>query len=179
MIDNIRKTIKNFDIELYNHCTRTSNLAVAIGQHLIDDISSLQSASLVHDVGKLFIDKQILNKKGALSYEERCLIDYHSVWGYSYLRYNGIKIDICEIVLLHHGKFKEKYNYTYTPENAYIAEILRAADIIDAMTSKRPYHDPADLTDVINVLQKLSEPLPATILKEIDCIMSHTLLVVS
>ena len=86
----------------------------------MQDTTLLQYAG-AHDIGKIFVDQRILNKKGFLTQEERLLVDLHSVFEYTYLKCNHVNLDKCEMVLLHHRKNKEKYGYTYKEHIVYFA----------------------------------------------------------
>ena len=61
------------------------------------DIACLQEAALLHDYGKVLIPKDILNKKGKLTYEERKVMELHSELGYELLKNKNINDDIIEI----------------------------------------------------------------------------------
>jgi len=96
---------------------------------------------VVHDVGKIGIPEEILNKKGPLNSEEYKLIMGHSTMGASILSHISWLEDIIPVIEAHH----EKFNGTGYPvglkgdEIPLLSRILAVADAFDAMTSDRSY----------------------------------------
>ncbi|HPQ38460.1 MAG TPA: HD-GYP domain-containing protein, partial [Synergistaceae bacterium] len=98
-------------------------------------------AGLVHDIGKILIPREILNKPGALSSEEYELIKQHPALGHSVLTKTQRLEEVAPFVLHHH----ERWDGAGYPEGLrregipHIARILAVADAWDAMTSNRAY----------------------------------------
>lgn len=98
-------------------------------------------AALVHDIGKIHIPAEILNRPGRLSETEFGIIKSHPQVGYDILK--GVEFDwpIAEMVLQHH----ERIDGTGYPEGLKGEEILLeariigVADVVEAITSHRPY----------------------------------------
>lgn len=159
-------SIKAFDSELYFHCRRTADLRVKVSSLLnLDPVLTyhLSLAARLHDIGKIKINKDILNKPGPLTADERKIIDSHCLEGYKILKDAGYPNEICEIVLLHHGK--SKVTLGYDKKNCISAEILRACDIYDAVTHDRPYHLACKKEEGLEILASQKEKLPVNILK--------------
>ena len=105
-------------------------------------IEEITLAGLLHDIGKLRIDKAILKKPSKLSDREFNEIKLHPVYGYDLIKHMNISENIKLGVLLHHEKMDGSgYPYGYKETNINdFAKIISIADIYDAMTSDRSYH---------------------------------------
>jgi len=140
--------IKDYDEYTYNHSVNVSILAVALGQRLGLRKKSLEEigiASLFHDVGKVEIPEQILNKPTSFTDEEWEVIRQHPEWGLrAILRFKGIEetsIKSALVAYQHHMHYDRK-GYPKTgirQEHSLITEIITIADNYDAMTSSRVY----------------------------------------
>lgn len=171
-MEKILKALGAFDPNLLQHSVRTAGLARKIGDFLNMDEELLFQAGLVHDIGKLFVDPMIIRKPDILTTEERNMIDLHSVFGYQYLNIHGFSKDICEIVLLHHGKFKNHYGIVYSEINIVYADILRACDIYDAMTHDRIYHIRFDKNTALSAIGAQKEYIPDNIVVSLKKVIS-------
>ncbi|GAU79004.1 HD domain-containing phosphohydrolase [Fusibacter sp. 3D3] len=137
------------------HSDRVSKYAQLIGQTLkYDDLKTLTKASLVHDIGKITIPEQILNKKGPLTDAEFKIIQEHSLTGFRILHKASAFNEIDTLVLHHH----EKYDGTGYPlglkgdQIPLGAQILSIADVYDALTSHRPYRKALTHIEAINLI---------------------------
>jgi HD-GYP domain-containing protein (c-di-GMP phosphodiesterase class II) len=140
--------LKIFDLYTYQHSVNVCFLSEVIGMVLGLDhaqLFNLGMASILHDVGKFFIDKNILNKPGRLSADEFEIIKKHSGIGCEYLRQHFYySSSISNGVLQHH----ERFDGTGYPNGRkgfdihIYARIIAIADVYDAITSLRPYHEP-------------------------------------
>lgn len=126
------------------HERRVAELAVAIARDLgmeLRDIGDLRTAALLHDVGKMSVPAQILTKPGALSATESSLIQAHSEAGYSILTSARVPEPIPEIVYQHHERV-DGSGYPRGLKGADLLEgskVLMVADVVEAMSSHRPY----------------------------------------
>jgi HD-GYP domain-containing protein (c-di-GMP phosphodiesterase class II) len=98
-------------------------------------------AGLLHDIGKIGIPDNVLNKPGQLTGEEWSLVRAHPALGASILAKAPMLSDIIPIVAAHHERFDGRgYPGNAAGENIPLAaRILAVADAYDAMTSNRPY----------------------------------------
>ena len=126
------------------HQQKVSKLAIAISQEMgfsEDKTEGIKIAALVHDVGKINLPAEILSKPGKLSEIEFSLIKNHSQIGYNILRKIDFLWPVAEIVYQHH----EKVNGSGYPrglkgdEILLEAKIICVADVVEAMSSHRPY----------------------------------------
>jgi HD-GYP domain-containing protein (c-di-GMP phosphodiesterase class II) len=97
--------------------------------------------ALIHDIGKILIPVEILNKPGLLSEVEMEYIKQHSQEGYNILKNIEFPWPVAEIVLQHHEKIDgSSYpNGLKGDEILLEARIICVADVIEAMSSHRPY----------------------------------------
>ncbi|MDF2597099.1 MAG: metal dependent phosphohydrolase [Clostridia bacterium] len=126
------------------HCERVTKLAVAIGQALdlsAMDILNLEFAALLHDIGKLAIPDDIMNKEGKLTAQEYEIIKMHPAIGYELIEDISF-LDVSKKILLQHHERVDGRGYPIGLMNQQIdimTKILSIADAYDAMTSSRPY----------------------------------------
>lgn len=144
----------------YKHSINVSVLSVLIGMGIgmkKPMLKELAAAGLLHDIGKINIPSDILNKPGALTEEEYELIKKHSEMGYEKIKNNVlISSKIKMGVYMHH----ENLNGTGYPlglqdDQIYtFAKIIHVADVYDAITSKRVYKKAQAPAEAIEFLQK-------------------------
>lgn len=107
------------------------------------ELEEIYCAGLIHDVGKLGIDNQIINKQGKLSEEEYEEIKKHPLMGYEILEKISIRGNFAYGAKWHHERIDGKGypDGLQGEEIPEIARIIAVADAYDAMTSKRAYRD--------------------------------------
>jgi putative nucleotidyltransferase with HDIG domain len=128
-----------------NHCKDVVDLVVAVAKRLGVDARGLRDAefsALLHDVGKIRIPKELINKPGALTPGERALVETHTVEGERMLaQVGGLLGEVGLIVRAHH----ERYDGTGYPDRLrgeeipLVARIISCCDTFNAMTTDRPY----------------------------------------
>ena len=126
------------------HEVRVAKLATLIAQDMglsDDEIGGVEMAAIVHDIGKLSVPTEILNKPGKLLSIEFELIKQHPVAGYEILKDIAFPWDVSRAVRQHH----ERLDGSGYPDGlsgdeiCLTARILAVADVIEAMASHRPY----------------------------------------
>ena len=137
-------TLYEKNVREEQHSRRVSELCVDIGNAMglpEDVISKLRAIGLVHDIGKIAINDDVLNKPGKLTNEEFMEIKRHSAVGYRILNANNEMSEIAEHVLMHHERLDGSGypNGLKDDEIPLITRILAVADSYDAMTSERTY----------------------------------------
>lgn len=138
------KMLATHDLYTMQHCENVGLMAKNIANVMNLDLCFRKKsylAGLVHDIGKGYIDYNLLNKKGSLTAEEISIFRKHSQWGYYTLRgFDGLS-DIAEYVLCHHERWDGKgYPFRLAgKEIPLISQILSVVDAWDAMTNNRSY----------------------------------------
>jgi len=143
-IETISLVTEARDAYTAGHQRRVSKLTVALAEEMgfpKDRVEGIKIAALIHDVGKINLPAEILSKPGKLSKIEFNLIKNHSQIGYDILKKVDFLWPVAEIVLQHH----EKINGSGYPrglkgdEILLEAKIICVADVVEAMSSHRPY----------------------------------------
>ena len=118
----------------------SSKLAEKIG---LDDtrIEAVKVAGLLHDIGKVAIPAEILSRPGKLNENEFSLVQQHSIFGYNILRNTRLPWPIAEIIRQHHERLDGSGypDKLIGSEICMEARIIAVADVVEAMTSHRPY----------------------------------------
>ena len=151
------KQIETSDKYLMDHSKRVAKYANIIGKEMnFYDIKLLKEASLLHDIGKIKLPTELLDKPGRLS-----KIEYRKVQSHTYLggevldEYTGFK-DIKNIVVCHHEKVSGK-GYPLGLKNTEIplaSQIISVADIFDALTYERVYKKALSFEQAVFLLKK-------------------------
>lgn len=142
-IDVINTIVEMRDPYTAGHEQRVAGLARAIAAEMgLDEHTQerIELAALVHDVGKLAIPAELLGKPGRLTPMEMEIAKTHSRQGYEILRKSHFSWPLADIVLQHHERFNGSgYPDGLRGEEILLeARIIGVADVVEAMTSRRP-----------------------------------------
>ncbi len=163
----IASTLEMRDPYTAGHQQRVGKLAVAIARELAlpeRQIEGLYLAAIVHDVGKIEIPLDILNKPGRLSHLQLQLMRGHVQAGYDIIKGIDFPWPIAQIVLQHHERLDGSGYPNGLMGDAILPEasILVVADVVEAMMSHRPYRAglgiEAALTEVERNKGRLYDP---------------------
>lgn len=155
--------MENLDYFTKVHCQNVSNLTVRICQYMKCNnqfTAHCMIAAYIHDVGKLFIPKEILFKNGKLTEEEFAIIKTHTTLGYEYCMKDLNLRPYSDGPWYHH----ESLNGTGYPRGLkkddipYSAQIIRVADEYDALVTKRQYKTHVNISETLRLLIKDAEP---------------------
>lgn len=144
IIETIASTVEMRDPYTAGHQRRVAQLAVAIAKELQlpeEQVEGIHLASVVHDVGKIRVPAEILSKPGQLSGLEFTIIKEHAQSGHEILKSIDFPWPIAQIVLQHHERL-DGSGYPQALKSSQIlieAKILTVADVVEAMSSHRPY----------------------------------------
>lgn len=137
--------IKLFDEYTFEHSVNVAILSLIMGVSLDlneNELYELGIGALLHDIGKVFIPNEILNKKGRLEKEEFNTIKEHSSLGYNLLKNNElISRNSLNAIIDHH----ERWDGSGYPNNkkkeeiSLFGRIVGICDVYDALTSNRVY----------------------------------------
>ena len=146
-IDDMRslgESVGEKDSATEDHSQRIERLVLATAEQLGlsgEQLVLLSDAAYLHDIGKVGVPDEILNKPGPLNEDERKEIRAHPASGATIMGRKAFLREAANIVLAHHERFDGSgYPNGLRGEEIPIeARILAVADAYDAMTSKRPY----------------------------------------
>jgi len=155
----LAETIEAKDHYTRGHCNRVRMLSTELYRQIDPEeteIETLEYGALLHDIGKIGIPEQLLNKNGRLTDEEHDLFNQHPVIGESILSTVDFFRRCLPIVRNHH----ERYDGGGYPDGiagheiAELVRIVSIADSFDAMTSTRPYRTALPLDFAVSELKK-------------------------
>lgn len=150
--------LRTFDDYTYRHSVNVAVLSTIIGMGMglgQEDLNDLCVGAIFHDMGKLMIDADIINKRGRLTKEEFAVIKTHPTLALELLtnRWN-ISVAAKEAIVSHHEN-ADGSGYPrglQKEEIPLFARIIHVADVYDALTSKRPYKEPYTPSESIEYL---------------------------
>lgn len=120
-------------------------------------LSEIGISAMMHDIGKLFVPEEVLNKKGQLSEEEFVIMKSHTVKGANYLTgVSGMPRLAAVVAFEHHIRFDAR-GYPAVPagwEQNLVSQMVVIGDCFDAMRTRRPYQEPRPVEVIANVLMQ-------------------------
>jgi putative nucleotidyltransferase with HDIG domain len=131
----------------YRHSTNVAAWAQRMGRLMgVGEVEArrLVRAGLLHDIGKLGVSNRILDKPGALSAEERRVVEFHPLHTAQILGRVGVFSELIETAARHHERL-DRSGYPWKLGGSELdtaARILAVADVFEALTADRPYRAP-------------------------------------
>jgi putative two-component system response regulator len=171
-IETLVNTLESTDAYTAGHSQAVAEMALMIGGQLklsAKEMEDLRWSALLHDVGKIAVDPDILNKPGELTSSEYRHIMTHAVIGPSLVK-PFVNKDVVEIISHHHDHYDGGgYNQTVKGKEIPLgARIIAVADAYQAMVSDRPYRRALSEQDAIEEILWYSgtqfDPIVANIL---------------
>ncbi|MEW6424179.1 MAG: diguanylate cyclase [Bacillota bacterium] len=156
----------------FGHSERVMAYAVAVADRLQlteDKINELRYGAYLHDIGKIEVDTEILNKEGPLTNDEWAVIKGHPVWGCELIRPLVSLAGIASSIRHHHENF-DGSGYPdglRGKEIPLAARILRVVDSFDAMTTSRPYKQVKTPEEACRELRRLAGKIYDPVVVEI------------
>ncbi len=154
-------TLREKSFETEEHGNRMKKLSVQLGKEIglaSSDLDRLSLLTSLHDIGKITIPQEILNKKDKLTDSEWSLIKKHTEAGYRIVSTMDELADISEYILYHH----EKWDGTGYPDGLQedniplLSRIISIVDAYDVMISGRPYKDPMSKREALKEIKRCS-----------------------
>jgi putative nucleotidyltransferase with HDIG domain len=152
------RSIESKDRYTLGHCERVADYACALARAANLDEGSLfwfRIGALLHDVGKIAVPIEVLNKPGKLTPEERALMERHPEAGVELLQDVEFPWDVLPMVRSHHERWDGRgYPDRLTGEAIPLhARILALADVFDALTTHRPYRPPFSPEEALCIMR--------------------------
>jgi len=153
------QSIESADSYTFGHCERVATYSTAVAQQLGSDESQLTAIRLgayLHDVGKVRVPHEILNKPGRLTDQEFEIIKQHPEWGIELLATIEFPWDIKPMIRSHH----EKHDGSGYPDRLrgdeipLTAQIVCIADVYDALTTTRSYRAAMSKEEAIGKMEQ-------------------------
>ena len=134
------------------HQERVAELATAIAREMglsSEAIEAITTAGIIHDIGKVYVPSAFLNRPGKLSPVEFAVIKEHPTVGYSVLKEVEFERPVAEFVYQHHERLDGSgYPQGLSGDAIHLeARIICVADIVEAMSSHRPYRPALGLVE--------------------------------
>lgn len=149
--------VLHHDYGTFTHSTNVSLFCVLLARELgipDQDLQDIAVGGMVHDLGKLHIEPAILNKPGRLTDDEFRIVKRHPTIGYRELCRQDLSFDQLMMVYQHHEKINGS-GYPVGCEGDEIhlwARICTIVDVYEALTSNRPYRQPASRQAALTIL---------------------------
>lgn len=137
-------TIEMRDPYTAGHQRRVGKLSYAIAREMglsADQVDAIQMAADIHDIGKIYVPAEILSKPGQLTEIEYSIIKTHPQVGYDILKPIEFPWPLAEMVYQHHERLNGSGYPSGIKGDAILLEarIMCVADVVEAMSSHRPY----------------------------------------
>ena len=155
----IALTVEQRDSYTSGHMDRVRELAVAIATEMElpqAQISGLSIAATIHDLGKIYVPSEILSRPGKLSDPEFEIVKTHSQVGYDIIKHVSFEWPVADIILQHHERL-DGSGYPQGLKGDEIrlgAQILAVADMVDAISTHRPYREAEGIDRALEIIQE-------------------------
>ncbi|MBO7676697.1 MAG: HD domain-containing protein, partial [Erysipelotrichaceae bacterium] len=156
----LAKTIDMKDKYTNGHSTRVANYTAMLAKELgydEDTVDKYYNIALLHDLGKIGVKEEVLNKPGKLNDEEFKIIKSHSSLGYNVLKDISIMPELADGAGAHHERPDGKGYPRGLKGNQIprVAQIIAVADTFDAMYSNRPYRPRMNFDKVVSIIKEV------------------------
>lgn len=154
--------LKHHDDYTFLHSMNVSIFASSLASHLgmsRRDIERIAQAGVLHDIGKMLVPPQVLNKPGKLTEDEFSVMKSHVERGYEFLVKQGLPSDLLRLPYEHH----ERHDGSGYPRHLKDEEISlegkigAVVDIYDAITSDRCYHKGMEASSALRLMFKWTD----------------------
>lgn len=154
--------LSNYVDWLYTHSIDVAIISLMISVELRysdEELWNIGLGAFLHDIGKLLIPKSIIQKPGPLNDMEMVYIRQHCELGMSSLEQFCLPKECTDIVLQHHERLDGSGYPKGLKRDAICrnARIVMIADVVDAITSHRPYKKPQEMDAAINIVRSDKE----------------------
>ena len=153
------QSMESADSYTFGHCERVAQRARAVARALAldeTDQTTIRMGAYLHDLGKVRVPHEILNKPGPLTREEFEIVQMHPIWGLELLAAVEFPWDLKPIIRWHH----ERYDGTGYPDRLrgeeipVAAQIVGIVDVYDALTTTRSYRGAMTHEDALTEIDR-------------------------
>lgn len=146
------------------HQHRTADLATAIAMQMKlpqEQIRAIALGAMVHDIGKIYVPAEILNRPGKLTDIEMSLIKTHPQAGFELLKNIDYPWPIAQIILQHHERLNGSgYPHGLKGDEILLeSKIVAVADVVEAMITHRPYRPAHSIADALHEIKRNKDSL--------------------
>jgi putative two-component system response regulator len=158
LIEAFARLIESKDPYTAGHQLRVSRLSAAIAKVLgfpEEEVEQIRMAAMIHDIGKIYVPVEFLNKPGRLNPSEWNIVKMHAQIGHDILNPIDFPFPIHEIILQHHERI-DGSGYPMGLKESEIkreAKIIAVADVAEAISHHRPYRPAKGFEEAINELR--------------------------
>ncbi len=161
MVEAFAYTIDMKDKYTKGHSARVAKYTVKLARELgysDDEVNDFHNIALLHDIGKIGVPPEILNKEGKLTDEEFAIIKSHSSMGFEALKGISLMPDLADGAGSHHERpdgrgYPDGLKGDEIPR---VAQIIAVADTFDAMYSNRPYRKRMNFEKAVSIIKEVS-----------------------
>jgi putative nucleotidyltransferase with HDIG domain len=164
--------LKEFDEYTTTHSLNVSVLTMALAESLglaTDDVRTFGIAGLLHDLGKVNVPQDILNKPGKLTDQEREVMQRHPTDGARLIIESGRRLDLAAAVAHEHHIMINGHGYPkphYDRDCHKASKLVHVCDVFDALRTRRPYREAWESTRALTYIEERAgtefEPEAAT-----------------
>ena len=159
LINIVASTVEVRDPYTSGHQKKVAEIAVKLAEEMAlpaNQVDGIRAAGMIHDIGKISIPAEILSKPSRLSDIERSLMETHVQTGFDILKGIAFPWPVADIVRQHH----ERINGSGYPQGLkkkdilLEAKIIAVADVLEAMSSHRPYRPALGMQVALDEIQR-------------------------
>ena len=152
--------LKEFDEYTTTHSLNVSVLTMALAESLglaAEDVRTFGIAGLLHDLGKVNVPQEILNKPGKLTDQEREVMQQHPTAGARLIIESGRRLDLAAAVAHEHHIMINGHGYPkrhYDRDCHKASKLVHVCDVFDALRTRRPYRDAWESERVLTYIEE-------------------------
>jgi putative nucleotidyltransferase with HDIG domain len=172
-------SFSNYDYWKYTHSVNVALMSLLVAINMGYDIPHLWDlglGALLHDIGNILIPKSIMLKKGLLTDQEMEFVKQHCELGLSMSHEYNLPKNITDIILYHHER-NDGSGYPHglrEPDIPNNVKIVMVADVIDALSSFRPYRPAKEISEAFKMLYDDREKFSIDIVMILEQLIKKT-----
>ena len=158
-LNKLYKSMIDKDKGVFEHSQNVCRIAVILGlayNFNLDELITMAVGSMLHDIGKIYLDKDILYKPDKLTDNEKIFVEAHTLLGFKMIKDIDLNPMVADIVKFHHEKLNNKGypDGLHNSEISIYVQIVTIADIYDALTTERVYKEAYSVEQAFKIMEK-------------------------